>query len=136
MFWEIDYSKSPIINVSIIDHIINDELFDEYCLEILNIFKHSKEINKKLTLIINIKFKEFPKMNYIYKNVKFLKKVKKLGEIYFSKIYYILDNNITKVFLSIVFTLVPPTIEYEIVESIKNISNIYCHDSVVNENSI
>ena len=122
MFWHIDYTQSPVILVSFFDGDINDNSFNEYCIDFKKIFTHAKDNNIKLKIIMNMNFNKIIPLKYIYKNMKFMKEIRQLGVEHFTKIYFILKNNISRILLKTIFTLLKPATPYEIHSSINDIN--------------
>ena len=122
MFWHIDYSQSPVILVSFFDGEINDDTFNDYCIDFKKIFLHAEEKEIKLNIIMNMEFNKMIPLKYMYKNMKFMKEIRQLGVKHFIKIYFILKNNISRILLKTIFTLLKPATPYEIHSSINDIN--------------
>lgn len=114
MFWTIKYNNSPNIYVNIFDGIINNKTFDKYCVEFLKIFLYAKNNKIKLNIVFNISLTCIPPINIIYKNISFMKKIRDLGKKYLIKLYFILENNISRNLMTLLFSLIKPVTPYEI----------------------
>ena len=112
MFWNINYDNSPDIYVNIYDGVINNETFEKYCIEFLKIFLYAKNNKIKLNLVFNISLNHVPSIKIIYKNIFFMKKIRQLGIKYLIKLYFILENKISRNLMSVLFSLVKPSTPY------------------------
>ena len=117
MFWEIIYHDDNHVMIKLFDGKITNDLFKQFVVEFLEIFKYSKSKKQKLTIIIDIKFLRIPPLNFIYKFTQWIKKIKNLSKLYLEKLYFIVNNDISKNLLTIIFAIVKPVTPYQIIYS-------------------
>ena len=97
----IDYNQWPIVKIKYKDIVLNDEIFEDYKLQFLNILKKCKDLNQKCLLIIDLlDMKKIP-MKYMMRQKKFHNQIIDHTVKYIQNIFIVLKHNALRNILSI-----------------------------------
>lgn len=138
---EVLYDKWPVVYIKFNDIKLNDEIFEGYKVQFLNILKKCKDLNQKCLLILDLlSFKKYP-IKYMLKQKKFHNKIRDFTLKYIQNIFVVIQNkgvrNLLKTFVNLSYKkqnyYFTKNIEetYDLIDKKFNIENDILQDNVV-----
>ena len=112
----------PVVYFYLGDEEINEELFENYKVNYLNLLIKCKKEKKKMILISDLNTEKSLPIKYVMKQAMFNRKINKFNELYVSAVCIYCKNKSFKNILKMYFTLTKPASPYKLCTSLEKIN--------------
>ena len=126
MVFKFNINYWPIVHFSLTEE-VNDENFEEYKVNFLNLLLNCKKKKQKILLICDLNANIQISMKYVLKLAAFNKKIFNFNKLYLNGVYVISKNKTFKNFFKIYLSLITPCAPYKLCSSYNKI-NIHMKD--------
>jgi len=112
----------PVVYFYLGDEEINEELFESYKVNYLNLLIKCKREKKKMILISDLNTEKSLPIKYVFKQAMFNRKINKFNELYVAAVCIYCKNKSFKNILKMYFTLTKPASPYKLCTSLEKIT--------------